>query len=277
MATSTPLKKPILVAMAQDSYLTPSHPFGDGLNLPGLAAPMYGQDITYGTGRKAPGGQSVGTNPADLKAKFRKLLAEFAAGDKAGMSKRLFDEFLTDSSRMPMYFEDKVLNATASAHKNVEYFCSAALSAPTSVYRAKGKTRIHQALKAAKWDITKIAVPTDLGVPAFNDGNKAFGTGDFNNGLGLMINGVQNAYVFATAYRYDAIRKRYCIDLGYVMYDVFGLDDGDLAEYGAASDSKFSSTAAKGITAWWQLQHQHGYAPLVTRIIVQRSFEVPAS
>jgi hypothetical protein len=31
-----------------------------------------------------------------------------------------------------------------------------------------------------------------------------------------------------------------------------------------------------GITAWWQLQHQYGYAPLVTRVVVEQSFEVPA-
>jgi hypothetical protein len=53
------------------------------------------------------------------------------------------------------------------------------------------------------------------------------------------------------------------------FYDVFGLDDDDLREFGAASDSFGSSTASVGITAWWQLQHQHGYAPLVTLVLRQ--------
>jgi len=42
-------------------------------------------------------------------------------------------------------------------------------------------------------------------------------------------------------------------------------------------DSMFSSSAAIGITAWWQLQHQHGYAPLVTRIILDKTYESPAT
>lgn len=62
----------------------------------------------------------------------------------------------------------------------------------------------------------------------------------------------------------------------FIFYDVFGLDDDDLKEFGAKSDGIFSSSASVGITAWWQLQHQHGFAPLVTRIIVNKRYEVPA-
>ncbi|HEY3742275.1 MAG TPA: hypothetical protein VGL53_20635, partial [Bryobacteraceae bacterium] len=64
--------------------------------------------------------------------------------------------------------------------------------------------------------------------------------------------------------------------LKFVMYDIFGLDDDDLDSYGAASDSVWHSNAAIGITAWWQLQHQWGYAPLVTRVIVVKSYDAPA-
>ncbi|TVR60425.1 MAG: hypothetical protein EA420_14215 [Candidatus Competibacteraceae bacterium] len=119
-------------------------------------------------------------------------------------------------------------------------------------------------------------MPAGLGVPAFNLGSKAFSTKDFNNGLGLMINGVQYVYVVATHYNYDSVTKKYCITLKFIFYDVFGLDDDDLKEFGASSDSVFSSSAAIGITAWWQLQHQHGYAPLVTRIVLERTYEAPA-
>jgi len=192
------------------------------------------------------------------------------------MAARLVDAFLRKQSSVS-YFDDAVLNAAASKHANIEHFCGAALSAPGSRYAPSGKTRIHQALKAAGWDIKNLAAPTDLGVPAFNDGNKAFGTGDFNNGLGLMINGVQHVYVVAQNYDYDPKAARYCIGLKYVFYDVFGLDDDDLEEFGATSGSFTASTASVGITAWWQLQHQHGYAPLVTRIVIEKTHEVPAT
>ncbi len=65
--------------------------------------------------------------------------------------------------------------------------------------------------------------PADLGVPAFNLGNAHFRTQDFNNGLGLMINGVQHVYVTATHYHHDAAAKKYYIALRFVFYGVFGL------------------------------------------------------
>lgn len=65
--------------------------------------------------------------------------------------------------------------------------------------------------------------------------------------------------------------SRYHLKLRFVFYDVFGLDDEDLIEYGASSDSWMNSDASIGITAWWQLQHQYAYAPLVTRIIVDKT------
>ena len=44
-----------------------------------------------------------------------------------------------------------------------------------------------------------------------------------------------------------------------------------------AAESNFNVPPKVGITAWWQLQHQHGYAPLVTRCIVEKNHEnVPA-
>jgi hypothetical protein len=278
MSPPVHLARPLLVAVATDKYLTPTTPFPDPDYLVGIPDPMYGQDITSGVGRAAPTGHSVGTTPADLKPKMRKLLDIFATKDRSGMAKRLFNAFLTDMSRPPEYFDDRSLNAAASVHTNIDVFCSASLSAPNSHHKAAtGRTRIHQALKAANWDITKVKIPTDLGVPAFNLGSKALGTEDFANGLGLMINGVQHVYVLATHYAHDATSNRYAITLRFLLYDVFGLDDDDLKEFGAQSDSVFSSNAAIGITAWWQLQHQHGYAPLVTRAVVDRTYEAPAT
>ena len=270
------LSSPKVIAIARDTYLTPTHPFADAQNLPGVPAPKYGQDITHGYGRKAPGGQSVGTTVPDLKAKMLKLLGEFAKGDNSGMAKQLIRQFLVDQCRMITYYDHPALNTAASKHGNIKDWCSMAMSIPNTNPISPGKTRIHQALKNANWDINKIIIPTDLGVPAFNKGSKAFGTGDFNNGLGLMINGVQYVYAVAQSYHYDTANNKYKLDIRFIFYDVFGLDDDDLKEYGASSDSILSSTAAVGITAWWQLQHQHGYAPLVTRIILDKSYEVPA-
>jgi hypothetical protein len=60
--------------------------------------------------------------------------------------------------------------STVDGRYGALHFCHAALSAPTSTYRS-GLPRIHQALRAMKWDIKKVVAPTDLGVPAFNIGS----------------------------------------------------------------------------------------------------------
>jgi len=274
--TNFPLQPPKVIAIAKDKYLTPKTPFPDQINLPGVLDPKYGQDITSSINRVAPGKQDVGKTVDILKPKMRKLLAQFAHGDKSGMSTRLFNAFLSKRGNVT-YFDDRALNLSAANHQNIKDFCSFAVSAPNSPRISQGKTRIHQALKNANWDIKKLITPTDLGVPAFNLGSKVFASGDFNNGLGVMINGVQYVYVVALNYHYDKSNNTYCLKLRFIFYDVFGLDDDDLKEFGASSDSIFSSIAAVGITAWWQLQHQHGFAPLVTRIIVDKTIQAPTN
>jgi hypothetical protein len=278
--TQNRLAQPKVVAVARDTYLTPLYAFADTTNLVAPYVPKFGQDLSFGRGRPAPGRQSVGTTEATLKERMSKLLTIFAAGDRFGMARRLFNAFLTPQ-RSVTFFEDKDLNAAAASHGNIEAFCKAAMSIPTiPVVWGRGggapppapKARIHQALKAAGWDVNKVVAPSDLGVPAFNDGNKSFSTGDFDNGLGLMINGVQYVYALATHYRYDSAASAYCIRVRFIFYDVFGLDDDDLKEFGADSDYNVSA-AEVGITAWWQLQHQFGYAPLVTRVVVEKTYE----
>jgi hypothetical protein len=272
---SYPLSHHRVVAIATDKYLTPKTPFQDPQNLPGVSAPRYGADLAFGVGRTAPAKQSVGHSEAELKPKMLKLLDIFAARDRSGMAKRLFGVFLAKRGA-PAFFEDPALNMAAANHRNIQHFCSAALSAPNSVFKSPAQTRIHQALRQAGWDITKVIAPTDLGVPAFNNGSLLLSTEDFDSGLGLMINGVQHAYAVATHYHHDAAASRYCIGLKFAFYDVFGLDDDDLREYGVKPGSSFSLPSAVGITAWWQLQHQFGYAPLVTRIVIRRAFEADA-
>lgn len=268
-----PIFPPRLVASASDRYLTPTNPFPDAANLPSTALPRYGQDITFGLRRPAPAGQNVGSTRADLDPKMRRLLGEFAGNDRSGMARRLFDAFLLPQ-RGVTYFDDPALNPAAAGHPHIQHFVTASLGAG-SAPPPGGVVRIHQALRTAGWDVRRIIAPSDLGVPAFNTGMSYFGSGDFGNGLAVMINGVQYAYVLATHYWYDAPAARYTIRLRYIFYDVFGLDDDDLREYGAMQDGMLNSTAGVGITAWWQLQHQHGYAPLVTRIMIDREFTVP--
>ena len=270
------LPQPLLVAIAKDGYLTPTYSFADLEHMPLIAAPKYGQDLTFAKGRKAPNKQSVGTDSKVLKEKMRALLRIFAAGDTKAMASKLFEQFLKDDNNTVKYFTNEDLNSASDKHENIKYFCDAALSAPNLRNKSEGKNRIHQALKKANWDITKMYQILDLGVPAFDIGSKLWSTEDFNNGLGLMVNGVQYVYVIATDYTYDKKNEKYTISLKYLFYDVFGLDDDDLNEYGAPSDSFRSSTAAKGITAWWQLQFQFNHAPLVTRIELDRTYECPA-
>lgn len=271
-----PLIPPRVVAIAKDNYLNPTNPFPDPVFLPGTPAPRYGPDITFGTGRNSPGGKTAGSSVAELKSKMRRLLSEFAAGDNNGKARRLFNEFLSKNGRVK-YFDDVGLTSAAANHPHIQEFCHRALSAPTSAHQSRGETRIHQALRNANWDITRIQVPTDLGVPAFNGGSPYWQSGDFDNGLGLMINGVQYVYVLATHYYYDRANNKYCLSLRFVFYDVFGLDDDDVREYGASSDDWFPSDAGLGITAWWQLQHQYNFAPLVTRFRLGGNYEVPTA
>ena len=270
-SVSFQLTQPKIIAIATDTYLKPTQFIVDPL-LPGRHVLGFGQDLTFARGRKQPHGPGVGTTTAALDGKMRRLLKEFASSDTRGKARRLFDAFLKPQTSL-YFWSDTGLTADAEAHPNINTFVHRALSAPNSPERTVGQTRIHQALEKAGWDINAATPATGLGVPAFNDGDPFWHTGDFNNGLGVMINGVQHALVVAKAYHLDRARSEYYLKLEYVFYDVFGLDDDDLKEYGA--NGWYDSDAAQGITAWWQLQFQYGYVPLITRIAFEREFRVP--
>jgi hypothetical protein len=269
--TTYQLSKPFLIAVAKDTYIQKrvSLAVNDDA-LKGMSIDL-GEDITHSWGRAAPRKQSVGDDEATLRAKMLVLLKVFASGDADGMAKRLFDAFLKKNGK-PEVFTDAALDRAAGAHENITAFCARVLAAPGTAGTDPKKTRIHQALKKAGWDISKVRQITDLGVPAFNNGDKILRTGDFNNGLGVMINGVQYVFVYAEKYDYSSCEKRYEIGLKFVLYDVFGLDDDDLDEYGAKNT--WGTDAQQGITAWWQLQHQFDYAPVLTRAVVRKTFVV---
>jgi hypothetical protein len=214
---------------------------------------------------------------AELEPKLRALLGIFAKQDTEGIAARLLNTFLQKSSKV-RFFDDRQLNHAVAYHDNVKAFCRNALGAPNIGAETHGKVRIHQALKAVRWDINKMTAPTDLAPPALNKGGRFFGTEDWANGLVLAVDGIQYAYCIATKYCYDSRLGKYTISIRFVFYDVFGLDDVDLERFGAKSNAPVQPlAAAKGITAWWQLQHQHRYAPLVTRMIVDRNYEVAAT
>lgn len=119
------INEPIVVAVARDRYLSPIHPFADGVHLPSVPAPRYGQDITYGCRASAPQRQSVGDTVDVLKPKMEKLLGIFARADTTGVARTLFSEFLRENRKGVEYFEDPRLTGLVSSHANMEYFCSA--------------------------------------------------------------------------------------------------------------------------------------------------------
>lgn len=270
------LTRPFLIAIARDSTIVTRVNLtvnDDALN--GRVIEL-GQDMQWRRDTPAPGGQSVGTDEATLATEMRGLLGQFASNDPSGKASRLIEQFLAHKDGPhPEVFTDADLDSAVAAHENFISFSNRTLAAPGTEGANPPRPRIHQALRAAGWNINNVRQLSGLGVPAFNIGSKWRGTGDFGNGLGLMINGVQYVFVFVEDYDYDSCRGTYVIRLKFVLYDVFGLDDDDLREYGS-SGGMFSTAAGRGITAWWQLQHQFYYRPLLTRAIVYRTFTVPA-
>ena len=167
----------LLAGMAIDDYLMPKNRFSvtDRIELDdptGILKTLgmkddtlfFGQDIEFGNARKAPGGQSVGNNMATLRKKMLKLLDIFAPGDKTGMAKRLFDKFLSGNAKVEV-FEDADMNEAIKNHPNFKAFSRLTLAAPGTAGASSKKTRIHQTLRNAHWDINNVRRIYDLGVP----------------------------------------------------------------------------------------------------------------
>lgn len=260
------LAEPFLIALAKDPHivgkvnLTVEDEVGKGEVM------IFGQDATHGAGRVAPGNKSVGTTEASLKTQMAGLLSWFAQGTSQGMAKRLFNAFLENHSEIKT-FKDQDLDKAVAINPTFIAFADRSLAAPGAQRTNPGKMRIHQALKNAGWDINKVKLIDDLGVLAFNTGM------DYWNGLAVMINGVQYVHVHVDAYTYHSCKQQYEIKLRFELYDIFGLDDEDLKKDGS-SGGIFSTGAGRGITAWWQLQHQFDHAPLLTKAVVHKTFVV---
>jgi hypothetical protein len=269
------LAKPFLIAVAKDPLIVRKVDYatkdGSGRSL------ALGQDAEHAWGRIAPQKHSVGDVESDLKDWMSTLPNIFALNDKAGMARRLFDRFLEKQSAL-VEFEEDALNKAIEANANFLAFSDLALGAPGTVGADPvNRPRIHQHLAKAGWDINKVSLIEGLGTPAFNLGTDYLLSEDYSNGLKIMINAVQYVHIFVEGYSYNSCHGSYHITLKFVVYDVFGLDDDDLSEFGASSAWSPNFGGAKGFTAWWQLQHQFNYFPVITKGVVSRTFRVPAS
>ncbi|MEP7126037.1 MAG: LysM domain-containing protein [Byssovorax sp.] len=269
------LDKPFVIASAKDSaakartsglrYTSPGDPDD---------APMVlGQDATFEKGTAVPGGlPEVGTTAPVLTTQMDSLLGVFAGNDSAGNARKMFTTFQKPNAALTEYRDPK-LDAQVEADENFKAFADRTLNGP----RITASRRIHQALRAASWDINKVKRMDDLGILAFNSGAAK------SNGLFVMIDGVQFAFVHVTKYHYDSCKAQYTIELEFHLYDVFGLDDEDVKTYGKGSPQGLKGlapsvrTATTGISSWWQLQHQHAYAPMVTKMVVKYQRTVSTS
>ncbi len=244
---------------------------------------LFGDDIKFGVDRKPTeanvdvseaGWFSDDTKEEVLLDRVDELVDIFATYDFDGVAKRIFDKMFKDKSSKVRYHQDQALDMIASKHGHIEDFMENAM-------RQKGRRRIHDALKQADWDINQIDPVTRMGlVPAFDHTLKLtplwmFNTGDGTNGLSIAVNSIQHVIMVATGYHYNQCTKRYKLDVTYILYDVFGIDDLDIIEYGADGGG-WDWDASKGIMAWWQLQHQHNYAPLITRMEFKKSYDIEA-
>lgn len=276
------LNKPIHVGTAIDGYLTPKYSFfapaklakNNRFTIPGRFL-IFGQDLLHGIGKKMPYGSSRGDDPETLKRVMRGLHNEVADLDSDGKSTNLMEAFFSKRTK-PELWEDKRYDNALRIHGNITSFMEKAMSRPGGKQRDGGKAGIHHALVEAEMDISKIKPVTNFGAPALNLGDRPLlkkGTGDWRNGLAFMVNGIQYVYIYATYYCYSKVDHTYVISLEYHFYDVFGLDDDDLKEHGTYKYSGLFA-APEGVNAWWQLQHQYNYAPLVTRGVTKKLFKV---
>ncbi|WP_282178205.1 hypothetical protein [Vibrio nereis] len=225
----------------------------------------------------------MGNDIKSLKERFAYLKRVFASGDKSGMTDDIFNKFLSQARTGVDFFTDDRLTNKAKNHENINYFCDAAAKKVLASFLISKNSNdntirgpLYSNRRAIDFDGYKIIPPrnpiTNLGLPAFNKGSKIFSTQDFDNGLGLLINGVQYAYIFVEEFGLNSIGIPK-IRFKFLFYDVFGLDDDDLYEYGTSiKDNALGFAAAQGINSWWQLQHQFNYKPVITRIPITKEY-----
>lgn len=244
--------------------------------LPGTHVLVFSNDSLHSKGRKIPHPPEAAQKEPQLKAHMNFLLTVFAHEDKTGMARRLFNAFQAPNRTLDFY-EDADLDRICDTHPHIDSFIEATLNAPSRPDFDASRVGIHQRLAAAGFDVNTATPVSGLQPPAVNRGKNpqlappAPSTEDRANGLFAMINGFQHAIAVVTDYAFDACQGEYEIELQFIFYDVFGLDDEDMREFGIPGRG-FARGAP--VTSWWQLQHQFDYVPLITRVTVFRTFKV---
>jgi hypothetical protein len=230
----------------------------------------FGNDITFGVGGKLPFGEEVSSVETDLRTIILALPRTYDTTTKATNE---FNEFLKKNTS-PQLYSDPALDTTVASDDNFIAFSDFTVNAPSLGHYDPSRIRLHQALKMNGWNINKVVELVGLGVLAFNAGNPypIINSGEHANGLTIMIDTVAHTLVFVKDYSYSASRGKYDIELVYELYDAFGLDDDDMAKAGYKSKLVNRLEENRGFTAWWQLQHQFAYAPLVTKVSITRRF-----
>ena len=232
----------------------------------------FGKDITYGIGGKLPFGDEVSKVEAVLRKTI--LVLPTTYGNKTPpMAANEFNAFLTKKS-VPEIYSDPALDKTVASDDNFIAFSDYTLNAPGTSHYDPARLRLHQALKINGWNINAVTKLIGLGVLAFDLGIQypPLNSGDYANGLTIMIDTVAHALIFVKDYSYSSGRGNYDIELVFELYDAFGLDDEDMAKAGYKAKIANRFEENRGFTAWWQLQHQFAYAPLVTKVSITRRF-----
>jgi hypothetical protein len=230
----------------------------------------FDEHLTSGSGGKLPFGEEVSKVEAELRQKILVLPRTYDTTSKAANE---FNAFLMKKS-VPEIYTDPALDQTVASDDNFIAFSDYTLNAPGTSHHDPARFRLHQALKTHGWNINIVTELIGLGVLAFNAGYSIapINSGDFSNGLTIMIDTVAHALIFVKDYSYSSARGKYDIELVFELYDAFGLNDHNIERTGYKAKIQNRLEENKGFTAWWQLQHQFAYAPLVTKVSITRRF-----
>lgn len=262
------LTEPKLIAHARNSvarHASGKTPFEDP-EIPLGTSLSFGQDAEVEKGRKHPWLLRAAGNASYATELMKTLPPLFSNEDSVGMATRLCDDFLSAHPTPGLYKDDKLTEAVGQ-HPHFDSFKKNVLGAPGTVSVEQEAKGIHRALSAVDWDINKLTINEEFTPCSFNISENS------TNGLGFMIGDVSHILVFADKYRYDSCEQKYEILLRFVLYDSFGLDDEDLEKWKIYLPGLaywvLGGTAYQGIIAWWQLQHEFGYAPRITKVVLK--------
>ena len=241
---------PRVIGSKSQSYIASSPvkvAFNDPDYLPGIR-PAFGQDLQFSGGaqaRQIPHWQWLTSNAsteATLRTDMQKLRFTFSITDRQEISNALVGEFFTPRDHV-VAFTNENLNEVARKHPSF------------ITYRANMINEFGRRFETAGYDLRQIGSIRNIPLPNFRR------AADRLRGTFFMVDRLAHAYTLLTDIEFDPEGRSYRCDFRFLFYDVFGLDDNDVRRYGLNS----------GVRAWWLLQHQYGYAPLVTRIVVDTS------